>query len=144
MSNSAASKMIKANLKRRYKAERRFRVLGGFSVLLGFLFLIVLFFNIISAGWPAIQQTYIKLEIEFDAEVLELGVDATAEDLSRANYEALVKVSLARMFPDVSGRRDKRALTGLVSSGRRLSAKGDGARKPKKDRDPGPRLGFSR
>jgi phosphate transport system permease protein len=51
------------------------------------------------------------LTIFFDPEFLQ------QESLASANYQGLVKSSLRKMFPGVKGRRDKRQLYGLVSSG---------------------------
>ena len=53
----------------------------------------------------------VRLDITFDPE------SVSKETLSTANYSGLVKKSLSGVFPDVKGRRDKRQLYGLVSTG---------------------------
>ena len=57
------------------------------------------------------MQTFIQLNIFFDADVLN------QESLATANYQGMVKSSLRKMVPDVKGRKEKRQLYGLVSSG---------------------------
>ena len=71
----------------------------------------LLFISIVANGYTALQQTFIKLDVFFDPDVLH------QESLANANYQGLVKNSLRSMFPDVKGRKDKRLLYGLVSTG---------------------------
>ena len=47
---------------------------------------------------------------------------ASPEGLSRANYAQLIRNALEAAFPDVEGRREQRALRGLISSGAPLCA----------------------
>ena len=108
---------VKAGLKRRYAAERRFRLFGLFSVFLGFVFLFTLFASIFATGYPAFQQTYVQLDIEFDASALDVSDPPSMEELSAANYSAPVKQSLRGLFPAVQKRRDKRELYRLISDG---------------------------
>lgn len=108
---------VNASLKRRYAAERRFRLMGAGAIVLGLLFVVLLFGNIISNGYSAFTQTFVALEIHFDPQVISPDGDRSPEALQRANYAGLVKASLREAFPDVTGRRDKRKLYGLVSSG---------------------------
>ena len=103
--------VVNRSLTRRYKAERRFRLYGISAIVLSLVFLSFLFISIISKGYPAFQKTFVKLDIYYDPDVLR------QDALSTADYSALVKASLRKMFPDVSGRRDKRSLYRLVSSG---------------------------
>ena len=62
-------------------------------------------------GYSALFQTFVKLDVFFDPEIMR------QESLATANYQGLVKKTLRNMFPDVEGRRDKRMLYKLVSSG---------------------------
>jgi phosphate transport system permease protein len=103
--------IVNRSLSHRYKAERRFRLYGISGIVLSLIFLSFLFISIIGKGYPAFQQTFIKLDIFFNPEVLRQDALATAD------YSALVKASLRGMFPDVSGRTDKRNLYRLVSTG---------------------------
>lgn len=109
--------LIEAGLKRRRAAEKRFRFLGWLAVALSLAFLSLLFASIVSKGYSAFQRTYVRLTIEFDAEVIDPAGTRESNSLSRANYSALVRQAMRDLFPEVSGRRDLRALYKLVSTG---------------------------
>jgi phosphate transport system permease protein len=110
------SDRIKATLKRRYAAERRFKYYGLFSVLLAMSFLAILLTSIVGNGYTAFWQTYIQLDIDFSKASLDPQNTGDPKVLGKGNYDALVKDSLRALFPDVTSRQDRRALTGLVSS----------------------------
>ena len=103
--------IVNRGLKRRYRAERRFKMYGVAAIVLSLAFLALLFTTILGKGYSAFQQTEIKLDVYFDPAEFQ---DTLAAD---ANYPAIVKASMRKLFPDVSGRRDKRSLYGLVSNG---------------------------
>ena len=75
----------------------------------------MLLITIFSKGLPAFQQTYVKLDIELDEATLGINKDSGEDALFSANYGKVVKNSLREMFPDVKGRKQKRALKNLVS-----------------------------
>ncbi len=103
--------IVQKGLAKRYRAERRFRVYGLAAIVASLLCLAILFINIVGNGYTAFQQTYIQLDVFFDPEKVEQG------NLSTADFPGLLKNSMRNMFPDVKGRRDKRALYKLVSPG---------------------------
>lgn len=103
--------VVRQSLKRRYRAERRFRRYGICAVTLSLIFLALLFANMILNGYTALSQTYIRLDVFYDATVLH------RDALASADYGRLVKGALSDLFPDVQGRREKRDLFRLVSSG---------------------------
>jgi len=111
------SEAIKASLKKRYARERRFQWYGRLAVLTGFVFLFILLFDIVSKGYPAFTQQFIKVSVNLDLEKLDLPPNATEEQLFNANYLGVIKASLREMFPDVSGRKDKQQLYRLLSVG---------------------------
>lgn len=104
-------------LRKRQSAEKRFRAYGVVAIAVSLTFLFLMFASIVSKGHTAFQQTYIQLDIEFAPDVLIPDDDRSADALSRADYEGIVKHSLRKMFPQVKKRRDKRALYALVSVG---------------------------
>jgi len=114
-----STEQVKRGLKKRYAKERRFRIYGMVAVFVGFAFLAVLLLDIGSKAVPAFQQSYIKLDVNFNAEKLALPSDGELTDkaLRSANYRGIVKQALYDEFPEVTKRRDKRDLTGLISSG---------------------------
>ena len=103
--------IVNRSLKRRYRAERRFRFYGLLAIVLSIVFLALMFVSIFGKGYSAFWQTSIRLSIFFDPEVLK------QDTLVNADYAALVRESLFKMFPQVEGRQDKRLLTSLMSSG---------------------------
>ena len=108
---------VERRLKARYAAERRFRWYGIAAIAFALGFLALLFASIVAKGWTAFQQTMVRLDVEFAAETLDATGKREPEALSTADYQALVRDSLARAFPEVTDRRDRRELTALVSSG---------------------------
>lgn len=111
-----AMDVVNAGLSKRYRAERRFRAYGMVSVFLGMLFLAVLLVDIVGKGHTAFLQTQMTLEIYFDPTVIDPQGTADPEVLRGANYATLIRTSLRGGFPEVSGRRDRRALNQLVSN----------------------------
>jgi len=103
--------IVNRGLARRYRAEQRFRWYGFSAIMVSLLFLALLFFSIVGKGYSAFQQTFVQLDVFFDPAILN------QDALASADYQGLVKQSLRKTFPDVSGNQDKRMLYGLISSG---------------------------
>ena len=108
--------MVRRRAKRQ-AAERRFRAYGIVAVALAIAALGALFASIVGNGYTAFQQTYIALEVTYDPETLGIGEARDAAALSAANYPGVVKKAMRDTFPEVTGRKAKRALYGIVSSG---------------------------
>ena len=108
---------VEAGMKRRRAAERRFRFLGKCAVGLGLAFLAILFVSIVGNGYSAFWQTRITLDVTIDEAIVDPAGTRDPALLRAADYGALIKQSLREMFPDVSGRRNRFALYGLVSNG---------------------------
>lgn len=108
---------VERGLARRYRRERRFRLYGILSVVFGIAFLGFLLVTIVGNGYSAFRQTRIGLDIHFDPALLDPAGERDPEVLRSADYQALVRVSLSKLFPAVTERRARRALVGLVSSG---------------------------
>jgi phosphate transport system permease protein len=109
--------IVNASLKRRYAKERRFRLVGLSAVVLGLLFVALLFADIVGKGYTAFQQTYIQLPVTFDASVIDPEGTRNPETLMRANYAALIRKAQREVFPEVTARRDTRALGSMISVG---------------------------
>ncbi|MCF6203592.1 MAG: phosphate ABC transporter permease PstA [Methylococcaceae bacterium] len=113
--SDTTTKIIKAGLKKRYAKEKRFRFFGLMSIVISFVFLLVLLISIFSKGWSAFQQTYVKLDVELNEEVLGINKFSNKDALFSARYKKIIKNSLKKKFPGVKGRKQKRALKNLVS-----------------------------
>jgi phosphate transport system permease protein len=114
MEKTATRHKVESGLRRRYRKEMSFRLLGFIATTVGILFLATFFWDLLSKGTSAFVQTFIELEIEYSADVLAPGGEL---DLAYADFDGLVRAALRKKFPDVSGRRDRRALNQLVSVG---------------------------
>jgi phosphate transport system permease protein len=109
--------VVNASLKRRYARERRFRVVGLAAVVLGLVFVALLFADIIGKGYSAFQQTYIQLPLTFERGELDPAGTLDPQTLARGNYSAVIRDALRGFFPEVTDRREQRALAAMVSVG---------------------------
>lgn len=110
-----STQIVEAGLRKRYAREKRFRFFGLLSILISFAFLLVLLTDIISKGYPAFQQSYVKLDVTLDESVLGVTADSSEDELFSGKYSKVIKNALKEKFPGVSGRKQKRALNNLVS-----------------------------
>ncbi len=115
--SSARLKLIKDGLKKRYLKERLFSIFGMTAILTAMAMLAILFVSITGKGYTAFKQTFVRVEITFDADMIDPEQTGDPDVLSQGDYGGLVKKSLRQMFPDVKKRREKRDLYSLVSSG---------------------------
>jgi len=103
-------------LKKRYAKEARFKALGLGAVLLSGSFLIVLLGTILWDAAPVLNQHYLTIDVPLKDQDIDPEGKRTTQSVSGANYGGMVKKWLREQFPDVSGRKQKKALYGLVSS----------------------------
>ena len=95
---------------KRAASEKRFRYLGLGGILLACSFLLFLLATIFVQAVPAFTHHYVKLPIDFsDSE--------NAQALQNSDYNLVYKKAVARLLPFMSGRKDKRIATRLVSGG---------------------------
>lgn len=104
-------------LRRRHRAELRFRLYGIFAIVIALGALVVLLASIAYRGSGAFVRSAVELEIHFDPDVIDPAGTRSAEVLGFANYADLVRASLRDLFPEVSGRKEKRRLYALLSDG---------------------------
>jgi len=104
-------------LARRHRAERRFKLYGLAAIVAALSILAVLLITIVSSGLSAFQQTHIQLTVELREEVIDPQGTRTEANLRLANYKTLVRDGLLEVFPEASGRRDRRELARMISSG---------------------------
>jgi phosphate transport system permease protein len=100
---------------RRYRAERRFRAYGLVAALSGLLFVAFLFLSIIATGYTAFVQTYVRIDVRFDPELIDPEGNRDAETLRMGDYGGVLKQAIRAQFPEVEGRRELRQLYNLVS-----------------------------
>lgn len=106
--NSAAAI---ARVKRRYRAENRFRFYGLAAVLFAAICLIVLLTDIVMKAWPAFTQSRLLLDVPVATESID------PNNPKAGDFDAAVREGLRAVFPAVTSRSDKKALSGILSSG---------------------------
>ena len=104
------------NLKSRIAKEKRFKAYGIISITIALTLLTILFVSIFSQGYTAFQETRIQLPVYFDQEILDPNKTDDWNNIKKANFNGLVKQSIRNLFPEVSGRSNKRKLYKIVSS----------------------------
>ncbi len=115
--NKSRTEQIQSSLAKRYRAEKRFQMYGYAAIAFGLLCVVILFTDIISKGYKAFGQTYIQLEVTYDASTLGITDVNDSQQLALADFHGIVKKALKSRFADVSGRKAKRDLYGLISNG---------------------------
>ena len=116
-SQKRVRELVERGLRRRYRAERRFKAYGLAAAISGLVFVGFLFLSIISTGYTAFVQTYIRIDIRFDPELIDPEGTRDEDTLYAADYTSVLKQSVREKFPGVEGRRELRQLYGLVSEG---------------------------
>ncbi len=103
--------------RRRHRAAARFKLYGLLSIAAASAALVGLLGSIVVDGIGGFTQHVVELEIDFDPEAAGLSDSPTPDEIAGGNYARWVRAALQEQFPNVSGRRDRRDLLGLVSSG---------------------------
>src|SRR5690606_15484011 len=93
------------------------RALGLTALLIGLGFLAFFFYTLVANGYTAFWQPRIAPDIEFQADVIDTSGTRAPAALRTADYQILVRDSLAAKFPDVTSRADRRDLFALMSPG---------------------------
>lgn len=103
-------------IKRRYRAEKRFKMYGLGAILIALAMLAILLVSIVGKGYPAFVSTKVAVDVHFDASILDPDGSRDVETMAKAKYAKLLRNTLFDAFPDVKGRKDKRALLKLISN----------------------------
>ncbi|MCA9504052.1 MAG: phosphate ABC transporter permease PstA [Myxococcota bacterium] len=106
-----------ARLRRRYRAERLFQASGVAAIAFAVGTLFLLLGTVVYQGTGAFVESVAVLPVALDAGALDPDGDRSPESLARGNYASPVREALRARFPEASGRREKRALAGLLSVG---------------------------
>ena len=104
-------------LRRRHAAERMFRLAAATATLLSITALVLLLGGIAVTGFSAFLQPVVRLEIDFDRDLMNPDGLPAAAALRDADYARLISESLKQQFPEVTDRAAQRALKQLVSPG---------------------------
>jgi len=115
VSGSPVTEKVLSSLNKRHRKEVRFKWMGRLAVALGFFLVLVLIADITFKALPAFHQHWVKLNISFQKDWLQIN-DIDELSLASANYRKSVKRSLYQMFPQVKGRKNKRKLFKIIST----------------------------
>jgi len=128
----STTERVSLSLKKRHRKEKRFKRIGLSAVLFGFLLVVMLIGDITSKALPAFNQHWVKLDVNYQATWLNISENSgleltpntlTATQLNTANYRNVLRKSLYQMFPEVTGRKDKRKLAKLLSTNAEFTLK---------------------
>ncbi len=112
-----ATPKMTANLAKRHRSERLFRSIGLGAIIIALSMLATLLVSISSKGYSAFVQTRFQIEVTFSEETIDPSGTRDQETLRSASYGTVIRDALRKEFPDVTSRRDLRALFGIVSKG---------------------------
>ncbi|MEL6750620.1 MAG: phosphate ABC transporter permease PstA [Pseudomonadota bacterium] len=113
-----------ARTRKRFAAERRFRFYGLAAVLTAFGFLALLMSTVVGNAIPAFTYHYVTIDVDLAQD------DLTAESASSFDFRKPVRDATLALFPEITDRREKRAVRGLVSTGAPVVLRGDVAGEP--------------
>jgi len=102
---------------KRERAEKRFRAYGIVAIGIAVAFLASMLLTIFVGGMGAFTSSKIGLDITFNEEVIDPSGARDVSTFRDANYRPLISDALTEIFPEVTGRSEKRDLYKLVSSG---------------------------
>jgi phosphate transport system permease protein len=103
--------IIRAGLAVRKRRETRLRLIGLGAIALAFAALALIVGSIVVTGAPALRQTHVTLQVFVDP------AEVDPARLERGGYDDMLEATMAGLFPEVTGREEMRALTGMLSNG---------------------------
>ena len=116
LSPGRSREALQRGLRRRYAAERRFRVYGITAVCFALAMLVLLFATVMSQAIPAMTQTMIDLPVQITQQDVAAN-DGGQRNLATADYRGPIRRALFDLFPEVTGRADRRLLFDMISPG---------------------------
>ena len=113
-SKKKTMEIVEAGLARRRRKEVAFQAVGMLATAVGVIFLGVFFASLFSKGVSAFGQTFLQLDVEFDEATLLVDGEI---DFAYADFDGIARKALRDIFPEASGRRDRRELYRILSNG---------------------------
>jgi phosphate transport system permease protein len=98
-------------LARRHGKDRRLRLIGLAALSAACLALAVLVGSLVASGYPAFTQTHVTLGFDISADRVPADAPETG------NFREIARDALFKRFPEVTSRKEKRALAGILSNG---------------------------
>lgn len=104
-------------LKKRYRSEARFIFFGRLAIISALLILVTLLSSIFLQGYTSFYQHMAILEFDLKQELIDPENTGDPEVIGKADYRMIVINMLREKFPEVTARRDRKALKDIISSG---------------------------
>jgi len=108
--------LAQKRLAKRKAKEKRFRIAGIAAVAIAMAMLGWLIASLVGTGYTAFFQHYLTVTVTLDENILDPDGARDADQLRKANYRKIIQEALYSRFPEVTERRDKRALFQVVSA----------------------------
>lgn len=118
MTNLSITKELtqrRAHIIRRHRAEKRYKFYCISAVLTAVAVLMLLLSSIVVTSIPALTESTVRLELQLNESAQETFY--SQDELDNINWRGVVANALYDYFPDVTARRDKRALASMLSFG---------------------------
>lgn len=109
--------------RKRYGFETRFRLLGATAVLLAVTALFALLWTVVGKATGALTETYVVLPVKLEKDKIDPKGTDDPSAIRRADFDGVVRAALKEAIPEVKGRRNRRALYGLLSDGAAIQLK---------------------
>ncbi len=112
-----SGRVAEARLRKRYRSEAIFKAFGMGALLVAIAFLALFLFTIVREGFPAFFQNYAAIEVELKRDELDPQNTRDPKTIGNGNFDAVVRDAVQKLFPGVSDRIERRALSNVLSSG---------------------------
>lgn len=106
-------------VRRRKRADIRFQIYGVGAIFIALAVLTVLLISILGTGIGGFSQTRITLDVTFDEALIDPSGARDPKLLAKANYLGLMKDNMARAFPSVTDKEEKKELQRIFSDSAR-------------------------
>lgn len=106
-----------AGLAGRHTSETIFKLSGLAAIVFAIGFLVLMVGSIAWTGSGALRESNIKLTVNLSPDVVD------PSDPGAASYQTIVRDALKARFPDITSRKDRRKLYGIVSPDAALELK---------------------
>jgi phosphate transport system permease protein len=129
--NPTITEKVAQSLNKRHKKEKRFKIVGLLAVLFGFMLVLILIADITTKALPAFHQHWVKIDIDYKSNWLNVDHTATqtllAKEMQTANYRKVLRNSIYQMFSTNAEkkltRQEKRQLAKLFSTNAEFTIK---------------------
>jgi len=105
------------HLRKRRRAVVRLQAYGIGAIALAGLALVALLSSVALQASNALSESYITLPVTLDEALIDPEGNRNPRKILRADFNGLTKTTLRETFPHVQGRKNKRMMYDLVSSG---------------------------